>query len=262
MADAVVETYDESTGRLQVSANMLGFVCRKSGTGTTVARQGGNTNPSSFTVDTTGFTYPIIAIKTDGFASALYGIRAGNNDAYFACSGEIGSPFTYYIFEWTPSLPANSALFQLYTTGNQCAFSSGYWPLKVPKGIAMSEAGGGTYTMNGRSLAYACSSVGGHSRAPNNYCYTPGQNPVADPDGTGLESCRGTIRGRINGKVYGGSVLNNGTTVNGAYVSVDDVVGDFGTYAEYRAGYGDGWAMPNTVMVVDVTGIPVGATFF
>jgi hypothetical protein len=264
MSDAIVETYDESTGRLQVSANMLGFVCRKTGTGNTVARTGGNTNPSAFTIDTTGFTYPIIAVQTNGFAAALYGMRSGINGAYFASSGAIGSPYTYYIYEWTPMLPANNALFQLYTDSGQCSFSSGYWPLKVPKGIPMGETAGGsgTYTMGGRSLAYACSNVGGHSRARSNYCYIQGQPVIADPDGQGLETCRGTIRGRIDGKLYGGVVHNNGTTVNGANISVDDVEGSFGTYSEYRSGYADGWDVPNTVMVVDVTGIPIGATFF
>ncbi len=254
---AVTEFYDPVANRLQVSAGMLGFMCRKSGTGTTGNRSGGNTNTSTILLDTAGMSYPIVALRTDGYAAAMYVQQFNSTVINYASNGAVGSPFTYYIFDWTASLPANNALFQLYNEGtNLCVFSSGYWPMKLVNSVAGGSGGSQNYPR--KTMAYACSTVGAHSRCSQPACYDSG-NPALDP-GDGLASCR-NIKGRIDGKAYGASIQDNGSTVQVANVSIDDVLGSFGNYSEYQQ-YGDGWDVPNQIMSIDVTGIPVGATFF
>ncbi|KQO06895.1 hypothetical protein ASF09_11585 [Sphingomonas sp. Leaf242] len=201
-------------------------------------------------------SYPIVALQTNGYAAAMYVQQYNSTVINYASSGAVGSPFTYYIFDWTPNLPANNGLFQLYNQAtNLCVFSSNYWPMK----LVSSAPGGSGQAQNypGKTMAYACSTVGAHSRC-SPACYDSG-NPAIDP-GDGLTSCK-NIRGRIDGKAYGASIQDNGSTVQVANVSVDDVLGSFGPYSEYKQ-YGDGWDVPNQIMSIDVTGIPVGATFF
>ncbi len=260
MADAVAEIYDD-TGRLLVSAGMLGMVCRRSGTGTSRSRITGNTAPSSLEVDVSGIALPLVAIRMPGYAAALAGrsAPAGSSqftNVTFACNAPVGTAFTYYVFDWTQALPANSGLFQLFTQDGKCTFSSAYWPMKVMSAVAM--PGGGAFAAPaGRTMAAACTAMGGHSHAQGVYCSDGNSGPKI-PDAGELENCNNIV-GNIDGKLYGGKV--DGSQVSGANVSYDDVFGSFGNYSNYQ-NYGDGWVVSNSILAVDVTGIPVGQTFF
>ena len=262
MADAVAEIYDQN-GRLQVSAGMLGMVCRRTGTGTSRSRITGNTAPSSLEVDVAGMSRPVVAIRMDGYAAALAGrsYPSGSSSATnvaFACSAPVGTAFTYWVFDWTQALPANNGLFQLFTQDGRCTFSSAFWPMKMVGVIAMPDGGQFDGTA-GMIYAGACSAMGGHSHAQGVYCADGNSGPTLPGDGE-LENCK-NIRGNIDGKLYGSRSLNNGQSVQGANVSYDDVTGGFGDYASYQ-NYGDGWEVPNGILIVDVTGIPIGQTFF
>lgn len=257
MADAVAEFYDPNTGRLQASATMASFVCRRTGTKATQARVGGNTSPSSLVIDVSGCSLPVVAVRSDqGYASAMSGAAAGPS-VVFATNAPIGTTFTYYVFDWATALPEHDSEFQVRNyNDNTITFSNRFWPMLLIGGLNMYE-GSGSPTFNGLSgttLAHAEGVTGGHSRVNDVNCYDSG-GPVVDPD---LGGCS-DIRGRVDGKRYG--AITNGSQVIGTQVSFDDVVVRFGNYSAYSQ-YGGGWAVPNLVMIIDVSNIPIGVTFF
>jgi len=262
MADATIEFYDPTNGVLQASALMAGMACRRSGSGTTVARQGGNTVASTILIDISGCTYPVVAVVTNGYNSAMY--ARYNNQLNFATSGAVGSAYEYFIFDYTDALPEHTAEIQIRDPNSgKIRFSNRYWPMLLRTDIYMDEDQPDTsVTAGGSKLAHAETIVGGHSRCPSPVCYINGQ-PSRDDEGGDLSRCN-DIRGRINGKIYGGGTFDGGSRLTTSKVSVDDVVGSFGRYQDFMANYnnGNGWMVPNNVMIVDVTNIPVGSTFF
>jgi hypothetical protein len=253
MVSAVGNIFDAS-GRLQVSIEMLGMVCRKSGTGMTQARVAGNTNPSSILVDVTGCTYPIVAIKLDNYAAALAGKSGASN--HWVTSAPIGTAFTYYIFDWSPALPNTNALVKLWDDQGRTTFNSDFFPMAATN---LFGAVGQTAATNGRIFATAQGQMGGHSIRGQALCYDSG-GPQLDP-GTGLNQCK-DIRYKNDGKLYGGGVRPGDGTVGMYAVSWDDVQVSAGNYTNYTTGDARGWTAPVTVMAVDVTNIPVGQTFF
>ena len=97
--------------------------------------------------------------------------------------------------------------------------------------------------------------MGGHSIPGEANCYGSGRPELGD-----LNTCN-DIRARIDGKLYGGRTDSGGTQVTASSVSYDDVLGSYGNYDNYQKNSG-GWEVANLILVVDVTGIPVGTTFF
>jgi hypothetical protein len=254
MADAVDEIYDES-GRLCVSALMLSFVCRRTGTGTSRSRITGNTAPSSLEVDVSGIAQPMVAIIMDGYVVAVAG-RSGSNsqNVSFACSAPVGVGFTYYIFDWTTALPASNGLRQMWNEAGQKTFDSNFWPMKIVAGLS-GGSGDQLSAVPGIKFAAACSALGGHSIPGEAACYDSG-NPNFDD----LTTCN-NIQARIDGKLYGGRTDSGGSRVTAGQVSYDDVLGSYGNYSSYQQN-GGGWEIANLILVVDVTSIPVGVTFF
>ncbi|WP_156359170.1 hypothetical protein [Sphingomonas sp. Leaf242] len=256
MADFRGDIYDAS-GRLQVSTNMLGMVCRRTGTGATITRQGGNTSPSSLLVDVSGCSYPVVAIKIDNYVAALAGKSGNSTTNHWICSAPVGTGFTYYIFDWTTSLPNSGGMERRFDANGRCTFNSDYFPMFTTR---MFGGVGQTMATNGRVFATAQGTMAGHSRRGEALCYQSG-GPQLDPDGGGLQNCR-DIRYRNDGKLYGGGVRPGDGTVGMYQVSWDDVQVSAGNYTNYSQNDVRGWECPGTVMAVDVTNIPVGATFF
>lgn len=253
---ALAEFYDPNTGRLMVSPDLLTFVCRRTGTQATQSRQGGNTSPSSLVIDVSGFTLPMVAVRAEGYAAAFSGSSASGALVY-QTDAPIGTTFTYWAFDWTASLPEHDAVFMLRReVDNAITFSNKFWPMILIGGFAMSEGSTGPQynALAGVTLAHAASNMGGHSRLPNPQCWDSG-GPQVDPD---LTACN-DIRGRIDGKLYG--ARTNGSQITGAEVSWDDVTALFGRYSEYKK-YEGGFDVPNIVQIIDVSGIPIGRTFF
>jgi hypothetical protein len=250
---ALGNIYDQN-GRLQVSMNMLGMTCRRSGTGTTQSRVGGNTSPSSIAVDVSGFSYPVVAIRIENYAAAFSSKNGGTN--YYACSAPIGTGFAYYAFDWTPTVPNTSATLKLYDDVGRCSFNSNFFPMSITN---IFNAVGQTVATNGRVYATAQGQMGGHSHRGEALCYDSG-GPKQD-GGEGLGGCR-DIRYQNDGKLYGGGFNPGANTVGMYAVSWDDVRVSAGNYSNYTSGDVRGWDCPTTVMAVDVTDIPVGATFF
>jgi hypothetical protein len=253
---AIAEFFDPNTGRLMASPDLLSFVCRRSGTQATQSRLGGNTSPSSLVIAVSGFTLPVVAVRSEGYAAAFSGTDV-NGNLVFQTDAPIGTTFTYWAFDWSLSLPEHFNVFELRREqDNAIAFSSAFYPMILIGKFDMSEGNTGQQynALAGVTLAHTTSNMGGHSRVSNPQCWDTG-GPVVDPD---LTSCS-DIRGRIDGKLYG--ARTSGSQLTGAEVSWDDVNATFGRYSEYQR-YGGGFDVPATVQIIDVSYIPVGRTFF
>lgn len=245
-----MEIYD-SSGVLQADCNLLSYFCRKSGTGTTVASTGiGNTVPSKGVVPTAGlgYTYPLVAIVCSGYSVARVG-NTSSTDMTFACSAPTGTAFSYYIFDYSPALPASSFGIELYNASGQRTFSSNYFPMQ-----ALSVLTSGSVTHTGKSLAVALPELGGFRTAgPLDY-YLSGM-PVI-PGGPGSYDSTGY---QNDCDLYGGTISNSGQTLTYSAVSFDDV---------YEGPvFGDIYVPPDwnyqcPILAIDVSGIPASTTFF
>ena len=244
-------------GTLQADCNLLGYFCRKSGSGTVTSTASapltyGNTVPATITVPISGmgYTYPIVAISCPGYQVAR-GMNAYGGDYRYATDAPVGTAFTYYVFEYSAALPASSYGIELYNVSGQRTFSSNYHPLQV---LNILTSGGATHT--GKTLAVGLPQVGGF-RTAGGVDYYGGSFPTWIPV---LDGDPYTATGYQNdADLYGGAVNAAKDQVTFGSVSFDDVY--FGPVA------GDISVSPNfdyvcPVLVVDVTNIPADTTFF
>lgn len=247
-----MEIFDAS-GVLQANCELLSYFCRRSGTGTTVSAAGiGNTVPSKGVIPVAGagYSYPLIAVRCPGYTVARVSNGSGS-DMTFACSAPVGTSFTYYIFDYSPAIPASSFGIELYNSAGQRTFSSNYFPLQA---LSVVRSVGGSVTYAGKSLAIGLCETGGYRQFPG-YDYYSGGFPIVsggfgDYDSTGY---------RNDAKLYGAAITNSNQTLNYGTVSFDDVYigptpGD--------AYVPPDWSYVCPVLAVDVTNIPVPANFF
>lgn len=243
-----MEIYD-ANGVLQADCNLLSYFCRKSGTGTTVAPTGvGNTTPSKGVIPTAGlgYTYPLIAVVCSGYSVARVG-NSTSTDMTFACSAPTGTSFSYYIFDYSPALPASSFGIELYNASGQRTFSSNYFPMQA---IGILTSGSVTHT--GKTLAVGMPELGGYRTAGQIDYYLGGMQVIPDwgYDSTGYQN---------DSKLYGGTISNSGQTLTYSTVSFDDV------YVGPQ--FGDIYVPPDwnyqcPILAIDVSNIPASTTFF
>jgi len=241
-----IEIY-ASDGTLQANSEMICWFCRKTGTGTTVSRVVGNSSPSSLTVDVSGMTNPIVAIKMAGYNVA----KAGGST--YVTSAPIGTSYTYYIFDYAASLPANAGAYgiEIFNASGQRVFNSNFFPMQVLNMLT----GSATVTHTGKNLAIANASMGGYAIRGDVYCYDTGGPEIWD----GFSYCS-SLRIINDCDLYGGILSNSFQTVDTSGVSFDDVVITVGDSSSYNVP--PDWDTPSKLLVIDVTNIPVGVTFY
>lgn len=241
-----IEIY-ASDGTLQANSEMICWFCRKTGTGTTVSRVVGNSSPSSLTVDVSGMTNPIVAIKMAGYNVA----KAGGST--YVTSAPIGTSYTYYIFDYAASLPANAGAYgiEIFNDSGVRVFNSNFFPMQVLNMLT----GSATVTHTGKNLAIANASMGGYAIRGDVYCYDTGGPEIWD----GFSYCA-SLRIINDCDLYGGILSNSFQTVDTSGVSFDDVVITVGDSSSYNVP--PDWDTPSKLLVIDVTNIPVGVTFY
>lgn len=241
-----IEIY-ASDGTLQANSEMICWFCRKTGTGTTVSRVVGNSSPSSLTVDVSGMTNPIVAIKMAGYNVA----KAGGST--YVTSAPIGTSYTYYIFDYAASLPANAGAYgiEIFNDSGVRVFNSNFFPMQVLNMLT----GSATVTHTGKTLAIANASMGGYAIRGDVYCYDTGGPEIWD----GFSYCA-SLRIINDCDLYGGILSNSFQTVDTSGVSFDDVVITVGDSSSYNVP--PDWDTPSKLLVIDVTNIPVGVTFY
>jgi hypothetical protein len=246
-----IEIYAQD-GTLQFNSEMVCWFCRKTGTGTTTFRTIGNTPASSLTVDVTGITNPIVAVKMDGYDVA----KAGGST--YISNAPIGTSYTYYIFDYAVSLPANQGTYglEVRNSSGQIVFNSNFFPMQVLNMLTGNSNAGisETVTHSGRTLAIANASMGGYATRGDPYCYDGGGPAFWDGyycDNLGLiNDC----------SLYGGIISNSSQTASTSNVSFDDVTISIGNSNNYSIP--PDWNTASKLLVIDVTNIPIGTTFY
>jgi len=246
-----MEFWAEDTGALQCSTEFLSHFCRWTGHGPTTARNGGSTQYKSFMRITlpAGSVQPVIAVRIDGgYTAAFVGNQSVTGTRTFATNAPPGTNFNYWIFEPGESLPApdpNAAVVFWDELTGVIKFSSDYFPLIV---MDVLVGGGQRNYGNEYTLATAQGVFGGQSDPGEGICLA---NGVPVPDDGNCDS----YRYNMQGYVHGGKISPDGRT---AYF--DQILWDNATID--TTGVPPSWYVPGEVMVIDVTDIPLPATFF
>jgi hypothetical protein len=105
----------------------------------------------------------------------------------------------------------------------------------------------------GKALAIASSVMGGYRTAGDLYCYDTGGPSFIDG------YCN-DIKYQNDHKLYGGALSNSSQTVVTGNVSFDDVLVSAGNSDNYYVP--PNWDRPTKILVIDVTNIPIGVTFY
>lgn len=244
-----------SSGTLQANSEMLCWFCRKTGTGTTVSRLSGNTPTSSVSVSVSGlgYTHPIIAINMGGG----YSVAKAGSEGHYVSDAPIGTSYTYYIFDYSAALPAETGYgFEAFNASGQKTFSSSYFPMQVLNMLDGNSAVGisNSVTHTGKTLALANASMGGYAIRGDLYCTDAGLS-IWD----GFTYCNNLVV--LNDcKLYGGVLSNSSQTATTSNVSFDDVTITLGNSDNYVLP--PDWNTTSKILVIDVTNIPVGQTFY
>lgn len=254
------ETYTPD-GALQASSSMYSYALRKTGTVTTVAPTStmGNTQTSQFTIANPGSGLAFCAVQMPGYAAAL---RAAHGTSWdFISNAPVGTTVTYFIFDKLSNVAPSAHLagIECYDSDGLVTFSTAYRPLSVIASLSISGAtayytGDGTsFTSTGRSLAALQGGPAAHQYHPTDKnqmtCWIGGRPSV----GTNCDYWTYDN----DGKMYGALFSADKATVSTASVSWDDV-----TVTTSDGSSPPPWEIPLKLFVVDVTGVPIGVTYF
>lgn len=265
------QVYDDQ-GRLQASSDMFAYHVRRTGQTATVSRIGGNTTRSTLLVSKSGLSpNAFVATQCNGYAASLIGMDT-NGNWNFATNAPIGTVFNWYVFDQAANIPATATFgLEVRNDAGQITFSAAHRPMSV---VSMLSYGGqpgyygdyysdpGVITLPGRSLASFNTAWAGHRFTENIQPDTDGTGggqvgPIIGPGGGESGGNSGWWQWDNNGKVYGGMALDAGQTMQTCEISWDDV--------HSRFNQGDpppDFVTPLKLFVVDVTGVPIGRTWF
>ena len=263
------EVYTEGN-KLAASADTFSWFLRKSGTGTTTTRASGNSSPSSARVPNGGISYinKLVAIRIDGGYGAAP-LSGDLNNFFFCTDAPIGTGFSYYIYDRLTNAQVSNSGLEVRDASDTLVFSANYRPAKIlamlgtPTGQGYTPSGfyadPTSATFTGKTLAFACLSFAGHNRSG-----PLGADRCNNIEGIydGLDYCD-NWQGNNDGKLYGAAI--SGSTVTATPVSFDDVIVDYGPGTKMdidAARDATEWQIPSKIFVLDVTGVPLGQTFF
>jgi hypothetical protein len=259
------ETYTD-TGALQASSDMFSLHLRKTGTATTITRTFGNTEASDLVVaKPAGYSSDAMcAVQIPGYSVGFVGY--GNGGWCFASDAPVGTTANWFIFDKADQIPASNFGIETYDAAGKITFSSNFRPmcavaaLTSPAGVGSGTWVGkgyfsdaNTITLAGKSLACMQGAPAGHAFGLGMTCWIGG---VAQPGGPPEGQTCDYWTYNNNGKIHGGKVSADGATVDATTISWDDVT------ITSNDGTAPSWKIPMKLFVVDVTGVPMGATFF
>lgn len=259
-----IEICDQN-GKMQFNGDMLTYALRVSGTTYVENRKIGNTCPTSFIVPTSQtFTQALIAIGGgNGYAAAfggLYTINGQQIKIYGTNGAPAGTPFNYYIFERSNTIPASNFGMEVRNANNEITFSTNQRVMRVLTMIGGVVVNGEQYaSYGGRQLAFCQGAWSGHRiSGPKSYYGGGGGGSPQLPDQDVGGGSGGYSAWNNDGKIYGGFISDGGQTVGTRMVSWDDV--RIGPAPDQDQP--DDYYKPLNLFVADVTGFPIGAQFF
>jgi len=228
------EVYDEK-GQLQFNNELLLYFLRKTGT-VTVGNTGGSNSRYVYVPEAQAYKNALV-----GFSGPIdYGIGLFLNGAInfeYVTDAPVGTVYKYYIFETSDKITTDiNTGIQVFNSSGQITFSSTY---RVMRSLAvLHTANNDTATFNGKTLGVV----------PTSWCgYNTYGPPQSEEPGYYYQDF----------SVCAGAIVNNGNTAETRIIEVPggrgDVFGPMPTSTLSAAG---------KFLVIDVTGIPIGSTFF
>jgi hypothetical protein len=201
-------------------------------------------------ISVAGFVRPLVAVSCA--STVAFAGKSGTNFIYW-CNGAVGTAFNYYIYDTSDELPASFAGMEAYNTLGEITFSSNFRPISV---LGLNA---GTTTYAGRTIAAGLFTWGGFEFIGGLECWDGGSAaPWSDPESSGAcDDLR--YRRRVN--VRGALIDTGGTRIVPGGIVYEDVRVSAGDSTDYDEPPG-GLDMSSIVAAVDVTGIPIGSTFF
>lgn len=239
-------------GKLQTNADLFVHYLRKTGSGSTVSGYGFSL-PSACIVPSAGLNKPIYAIHSSS-GVGFVGVNS-NNDPVFACGGGPGTYFEYFIYDTISNLSPSNFGLEIYNNSGLLSFSANYIPMKGLSIINSSNPG--PLTFNGKKLAAATMSYAGRRIPGPLFVYDANTNQYTLWD----EFSEAQVLRYFNdGKVNTAIISNSGQTIETTPVSYEDIIIDAGNSSNY-------YLPPNAeksadILVLDVTNIPIGTTYF
>lgn len=259
----------DANGKMQFNGDVLTYSLRLTGTTYVENRKIGNTCNTSFLIPTSNtYTQALIAIGGgNGYAAGAGGNYYLGNGTYQKVYGTngapAGTPFNYYIYERSNTIPATGFGLEVRNANNEITFSSNQRVMNCVNYINGSRPyiGEDYVSYPGRQLAWCQGAWSGHRVSGTKQYYGGGgggpiiiRNPDQDDPGGG-----GGYSGWQNdGKLYGGFSADGGQTVGTRMISWDDVFIGPGPDSEQPPDY----FKDLYLFIIDVTGIPVGAQFY
>lgn len=248
---------NDVNGKMQFNGEMLTYALRVSGVCYVENRRVGNTSATSLLIPTSQ-SYPngLVALGGgDGLTAAYAGVYAPTNQRIYATGGApVGSAFNYYIFERSNTIPATGFGLEVRNGNNEVTFSSNTRTMRVINMLGSPRGSTPNVSYGGRTLAYCQGAFSGHRQMGQVQIYNQRGQLVASDEGGGSY----TYYYQNDGKVYGGVTTNGGQTVSAQQVTWDDVrIGPSSSYPS-----APNWYKELNLFVVDVTGFPIGRTFY
>lgn len=252
----------DANGKMQFNGDMLTYALRVSGTTYVEDRKVGNTCPTSFLIPTSQtYANALIAIAGgNGYAAASAGIWGSTGQKIYGTNGApAGTPFTYYIFEKSNTIPASGFGLEVRNAANEITFSTNQRVMRVLNLLSGNTVDGEqAVTYGGRQLAFCQGAWAGHRISGEKVYYGAGGGGPTVPDQDGGDGGENYVAWQNDGKIYGGVVADNGQTVRTRMVSWDDVQIGPGPDTDQPPDF----YIPLNLFVVDVTGVPVGQQFY
>lgn len=237
MADFGFYVYDDQ-GNLQADDTMMLYYVRKTGTATTVVGIGLSTD----LIIPTGGAYPNALYGFSGPAGYkvawdLNGAYSGGNQRFIS-NAPAGITFNYYIIDISGNItpaPSGAYVCEAYDELGRVTFTDQQWVAPTCNIIA---SGGDWVSYPGRTLAGVPLAFGGHNRYGDPMGGEPGwywHDYAAY--GVGMDA--------------GNTIMQSGDII----IEQQDVFGS-------RPPDSNQFERPNNFFVMDVTGIPIGQTFY
>lgn len=258
------EIYD-ANNKLQFSDSMMTYALKSTGTVNVENRKVSNTSPTSLLLPDNFYNSLIALGGGGGYAAAYAGsyYDNGNPRRIFATNAPAGVSFNYYVFQRSDAIPASNFGMEIRNVSNQITFSSNQRAMRVRNIIGgVVNNGEQTVSYGGKQLAFCQGAWAGHRISGPIQTYGGGGGNghggpiVADPDNPHQAGYQYSWSN--DGKAYGGYVADGGQTVGSRMCSWDDVtIGPGSDYNQPADMY-----LPLNLFVVDVTGFPIGQTFF
>jgi hypothetical protein len=230
-----------ANGKLQFDTNMLTYKLQRTGSVTSVAPV--TQEPSTLKIPANAGE--ILALRnSSGYAAAVYPGIWGGSTRWFMCNAPVGTSFDYYAYSTSNNIPSGGSFgMECYNASGQITFSTRHRVMQAPSIITNVTGEDAPVTHSGKSLAFSLLGYGGGKGY--------GWDGEYDSGGFNAQHTWTSV---------GAYVTDSGRTVRTTTLYLDNSYSFYGAENSYPPG--PEYGVTTAILVVDVTGIPIGQTFF